>query len=412
MTNNKVTTVRFHMSGEGDIKAEHNRRDAETVKWEKHIDPNGKHEVIRDRDVVDVYEELFSDAIEEYDSKQKRKDRRIGGVLEYMEQVRADSRGRVNRKTRESGKNIAYEVIVGVGSVKPEMDETTGMLKRDENGDFITPYKVPDDICFDILHEYIATWDARNPHLRLYGAYIHGDEKGAVHAHLDFVPWADGYQRGMEKQTSIRKALVQQGCESISWTNNACVVWQERERAYIENILETQYGYTIHHPDAGKGKESIPWRVYAAEQESLKRIDDNKRKLAEIRMEGEAMEAELDMKKKELDEVTESKDAIEEMKNIIMPDGRSMWEHNLIRMRNERERRLREEEESKLKIKQKGRGIPRGNAPLMKLRAIEKQEEEMERRRIEGIVMRNRRVPDCPWYDDDEDSIEEGFDFK
>ena len=62
MTNNKVTTVRFHMSGEGDIKAEHNRRDAETVKWEKHIDPNGKHEVIRDRDVVDVYEELFSDA--------------------------------------------------------------------------------------------------------------------------------------------------------------------------------------------------------------------------------------------------------------------------------------------------------------------------------------------------------------
>ena len=217
MTNNKVTTVRFHMSGEGDIKAEHNRRDAETVKWEKHIDPNGKHEVIRDRDVVDVYEELFSDAIEEYDSKQKRKDRRIGGVLEYMEQVRADSRGRVNRKTRESGKNIAYEVIVGVGSVKPEMDETTGMLKRDENGDFITPYKVPDDICFDILHEYIATWDARNPHLRLYGAYIHGDEKGAVHAHLDFVPWADGYQRGMEKQTSIRKALVQQGCESISW---------------------------------------------------------------------------------------------------------------------------------------------------------------------------------------------------
>ena len=31
MTNNKVTTVRFHMSGEGNIKAEHNRRDGKST---------------------------------------------------------------------------------------------------------------------------------------------------------------------------------------------------------------------------------------------------------------------------------------------------------------------------------------------------------------------------------------------
>lgn len=47
MTNSKVTTVRFHMGGDDEIKTEHNRRDENTVKWEKHIDMDGKHEVLR-----------------------------------------------------------------------------------------------------------------------------------------------------------------------------------------------------------------------------------------------------------------------------------------------------------------------------------------------------------------------------
>lgn len=208
MTNSKVTTVRFHMGGDDEIKTEHNRRDENTVKWEKHIDMDGKHEVLRDMELESVYEELFGRAIEEYDAKQKRRDRRYGGVYGYMEQVRADSRGRVNHKTRTKGKNLAYEVIVGVGSVKPELDEETGRFKRDSKGNFVTPYLVPDDICEAVLKAYLAAWDARNPHLRLYGAYLHGDEGGAMHMHLDFVPWADGYERGLSVQTSLNRALA------------------------------------------------------------------------------------------------------------------------------------------------------------------------------------------------------------
>ena len=74
MTNSKVTTVRFHMGGDDEIKTEHNRRDENTVKWEKHIDMDGKHEVLRDMELESVYEELFGRAIEEYDAKQKRRD--------------------------------------------------------------------------------------------------------------------------------------------------------------------------------------------------------------------------------------------------------------------------------------------------------------------------------------------------
>lgn len=355
MTNSKVTTVRFHMGGDDEIKTEHNRRDENTVKWEKHIDMDGKHEVLRDMELESVYEELFGRAIEEYDAKQKRRDRRYGGVYGYMEQVRADSRGRVNHKTRTKGKNLAYEVIVGVGSVKPELDEETGRFKRDSKGNFVTPYLVPDDICEAVLKAYLAAWDARNPHLRLYGAYLHGDEGGAMHMHLDFVPWADGYERGLSVQTSLNRALAQQGCVSEGWTRNSHVIWAERERDFIESILTEQYGYTIVHPDAGKYKESIPWRVYAQEQEALKRIDDQKVKLSAMLREADDMEAELEMKRQELEEVTEATCAIEEMKTIEMPDGRSLWEHNMARVREERERKRREEEAKKRRRKSESR---------------------------------------------------------
>lgn len=390
MTNSKVTTVRFHMGGDDEIKTEHNRRDENTVKWEKHIDMDGKHEVLRDMELESVYKELFGRAIEEYDAKQKRRDRRYGGVYGYMEQVRADSRGRVNHKTRTKGKNLAYEVIVGVGSVKPELDEETGRFKRDSKGNFVTPYLVPDDICEAVLKAYLAAWDARNPHLRLYGAYLHGDEGGAMHMHLDFVPWADGYERGLSVQTSLNRALAQQGCVSEGWTRNSHVIWAERERDFIESILTEQYGYTIVHPDAGKYKESIPWRVYAQEQEALKRIDDQKVKLSAMLREADDMEAELEMKRQELEEVTDATCAIEEMKAIEMPDGRSLWEHNMARVREERERKRREEEAKKRRRKSESRVHRAPNVlPTEYEEQMDEQKARIERQVREDVLGRN-----------------------
>ena len=48
---NKVTTVRFHIGGDDEIKTEHNRREESTIKWEQHIDMEGKHEVLRDMSI-------------------------------------------------------------------------------------------------------------------------------------------------------------------------------------------------------------------------------------------------------------------------------------------------------------------------------------------------------------------------
>ena len=108
-----VTTVRFHMGNEKDIAVGHNRRNPEIVKYEKHIDPNGKYLIWRDGDIQGVYEEIFGDAIKEYNAAQTRKDRLIDGVHGYIENVRNDTRGRKNKNTQRKGKSAAYEVVVG-----------------------------------------------------------------------------------------------------------------------------------------------------------------------------------------------------------------------------------------------------------------------------------------------------------
>lgn len=349
-TMNKTTTVRFHMGGESDIKTAHNRREEATVKWEKHIDMDGKHIVLKDMEMEEAYAELFGKAIEEYDAKQKRRDRKIGGVQEYMEQVRADARGRVNKKTREKGKNLAYEVIVGIGSLKPVVDESTGRYMRDEDGEIMTPYYVPDDICEEVLKAYLDAWEKRNPHLYVYGAYYHADEGGAPHMHIDYIPWADGYSRGMEVQTSLNKALEQQGCISEGWTRNSSVVWADRERQFLEDIV-AQYGYEVVHPDAGKYREALPWRVYAEEQEALRRLDDQLKVLADVKRQEADVEAELEKKKGELEQATEDVSLIDEMKSTILPDGRSAWEHAVARAREEKDRKRREEAERQRKAK-------------------------------------------------------------
>ena len=46
------------------------------------------------------------------------------------------------------------------------------------------------------LIEYVNTFEQRNPNLKLIGAYIHMDE-ASPHLHLDYVPVAHGYKRGL-----------------------------------------------------------------------------------------------------------------------------------------------------------------------------------------------------------------------
>src|SRR5690625_6167870 len=59
------------------------------------------------------------------------------------------------------------------------------------------------EIANTILEEWFHDFEKRNPNLKVYNAVIHNDE-ASPHMHLNFVPVASGYKRGLEKQVAFR----------------------------------------------------------------------------------------------------------------------------------------------------------------------------------------------------------------
>lgn len=195
----------------------HNDRDADFCKKETHIDPNGEHETWYKESLPDAYKRLFGDAVEAYNAKQKRADRRID---DYLAKVRKDKK-----------KHDCYECIVQVGSKSDRCDPKIGKK---------------------ILKQFVADWPERNPTLAIVGAYYHADEQGAPHVHIDYVPCAVGYRNGMSKQNGLEKALwninpdlykchEKQG-KGVYTTGQ--MAWQQHERDVLEELC-TEHGIHI-----------------------------------------------------------------------------------------------------------------------------------------------------------------------
>ena len=156
-----------------------------------------------------AYNELFGPAIEEYNSKQKRKDRLIKDYL-------TDIKNSGNKEKQ------FYETVVQIGR-----KEDTGVL--DENGKL----SVDAETARSILDEYVRSFQERNPNLYLFNAVLHMDE-ATPHLHLDYIPVAHGYKSKMHTRNSLTKALKEMGIEPATGKlDNETVHWQQRERAYL-----------------------------------------------------------------------------------------------------------------------------------------------------------------------------------
>lgn len=265
------TTVRCHMHDK--VARKHNKRDPDLVEHEPHIDAEkGVHEIWgEDRDLVQAYQDIFGDALDQYNAGQKRKDRRMS-MGEYMESVENDTRGRRRRKIQggkkvpdmeaKKGKKLSYELVVSVGNTEKARDEK-GRVMYDDQGHEVHPQAVPPEVNYAVCREYVRTFEARNPHLKMARCDWHNDEWyknkngvqewGTAHAHIEFIPYATGYKRGLSAQASIGKALAQQGfsdhMEGDRWIC-AYEAWQDRERVELEALTRKHYAeYCKTHPD-------------------------------------------------------------------------------------------------------------------------------------------------------------------
>lgn len=318
----KETTVRIHMNN-GIVVIKHNARVWEVIKFEKHIGKDfGVHEVWVDGTLVKTYTDLFKSSIDDYDSKQKRKDRKIGGVGGYITQVEENKQGRKQRKTvngkkvvvdgtERQGKRVCSELIIGCGNTNMMKDEEGHFVYRDDLHEF-HHMRLPYEVSYRATKRYCEGWQERNEiedgGMRVIRIDWHADEfynnvvTGLVemsteHAHLVFVPWARGFQRGMDTQNSMNKALDKLGfVDSVVTDENGkerwvCAYdkWLSREREVYEAILQEEYTkyckdnaeyakengeLKIVHPYRDKNAENLLTSLYRDLQDGKKALDN------------------------------------------------------------------------------------------------------------------------------------------
>ena len=174
-------------------------------------------------DIKKVYHKLFDVALEKYNNKQKRNDRKIP---DYYEKIRTSKQ-----------EKVFYEIIAQVGNLE-DMSCTSEYGKLAEQ----------------ILDEYMKGFIERNPTLYVFSAHLHMDE-ATPHLHIDFVPYTSGNTRGLETKNTLKGALEKLGFTGGTRSDTELAQWQNAEK---ERLAEIMLQYGIEWDKKGTHKEHLP----------------------------------------------------------------------------------------------------------------------------------------------------------
>ena len=160
-------------------------------------------------DIKKVYHELFDEALERYNAKQKRSDRKIDNYYEKIRQSKQEK--------------LFHEVILQIGN----KDDTNA---KSEEG----------QLAKEILVEFMEDFQKRNPNLYVFSAHLHMDEE-TPHIHIDFVPFIRNSKRGLDTRVSLKGALAEQGFKGGTRSATEWNQWMESEKQELSKVAE-RYG--------------------------------------------------------------------------------------------------------------------------------------------------------------------------
>lgn len=187
-------TMSFSKGKKSETSIKHNNRSLDPnfdfdKKGHQHIEQEytSLNKVLVHKDIRDIYNKEFGQAVKNYNAKQKRKDRKI---KDYYSKVKHSK----NQRTQ-------VEFIIQVGNIddyKNDKNRITSSLWQNSK---------------KILENYFDGFQKRNPNLIPYNAVIHMDEQGAPHLHLNVVPVAHlkNVKRGLTVKPSLDRALGEEG---------------------------------------------------------------------------------------------------------------------------------------------------------------------------------------------------------
>lgn len=222
------------------------------------------------KNIKDVYHELFDEALERYNAKQTRADRKIEN---YYEKIR-------NSKQEKP----FYELILQIG-------DKENMSAESENG----------QLAIEILDKYFQGFQERNPNLKVFSAHLHADE-ATPHLHIDFVPFTTGSKRGLDTRVSLKQALATQGFKGGTRGDTEWNQWVSAEKSALAFIME-RYG--------------IKWEHKGTHEEHLSVMEYKKQERA---AELEKLGAKIEEKQAEFNVLSERvlnyDDGLENLKNV------------------------------------------------------------------------------------------------
>ena len=216
----KLSSVSTSFSTAAKGNFNHNRRTNSKVP--ENVDPTRTafNKILIDKDIRQVYKEVFGEALAEYNANQVAKKHPERQKKDYYSSVCHDKKTEPFR-----------EAVVQIGNKDKQ-------LPRWESN--------------EILQKFLKKFQENNPQLVVVGAYIHNDE-ATPHMHIDYVPVAT-YSKGLKTRVSNDKALNQMGYKT--WND-----WKDSQMACLENLVrekgydrEYMHNTDKHEPDVQKFK--------------------------------------------------------------------------------------------------------------------------------------------------------------
>lgn len=269
--------------GKGALK--HNSRIFNTP----NTNPERSHlnkEYIND-DIKNVYHELFDEAVERYNSKQTRNDRK---VKNYYEKI---CNGKQEKPFHEIVVQIGNKNDFGIGK------QITGLAEK-------------------ALDNYVSTFQKRNPYLRVFSAHMHLDE-ATPHLHIDFVPFTTGSKRGLDTRVSLKQALANQGFVGNGREETEWALWVNSEK---ESLAESMF------------KFNIEWENQHTSREHLSVLDYKKK---ERQKEVIKLEEKVDMLKNEIECYQDCNNELQEIdesdfdNKFVLPEPKPFMSANAYR---------------------------------------------------------------------------------
>jgi len=199
--------------------------------------------------ITEAYDKCFSEAVERYNAKQKRADRRIKNGYSH-----APSN---NVITAPDKRKSFYEDIVQIGD-----RNDTGIGTADA------------ETAAKCLTEYMQGFSERNPNFFVFNAVLHVDE-ATPHLHIDYIPIGH-YKRGVDTQNGLAQALKEMGYGEGENTINR---WRLAERDVLVEICR-RHGIDIAETQKGRGY-TYTVEQYKQHKDTISALEQQKAELSE-----------------------------------------------------------------------------------------------------------------------------------